>query len=103
MFHVSCFMNIKPLSDHILIEPISGKEKTESGFFVPQTVEKEGPEEAKIIAVGPGKTVKGEKIPLSVKVGDKILFSKPYGVSKIKVDNKDLFIIKEDDILAIIE
>ena len=96
-------MNIKPLSDHILIEPISNKEKTDSGFFVPQSADKEGPEEAKIVAVGPGKTVKGEKIPLSVKIGDKVLFSKPYGASKIKVDNKDLLIIKEEDILAIIE
>lgn len=96
-------MTIKPLSDHILIELILGKEKTESGFFVPQTVDKEGLEEAKIVAVGPGKIIKGEKVLLSVKVGDKILFSKPYGVSKIKVDNKDLLIIKEDDILAIIE
>jgi len=96
-------MIIKPLSDHILIEPISVKEKTDSGFFVPQNSDKEGPEEAKVIAVGPGKTIKGEKVPLSVKIGDKILFSKPYGASKIKVDNKDLLIIKEDDILAIIE
>lgn len=96
-------MNIKPLSNHILVEPISIKEKTDSGFFVPQSADKEGPEEAKVIAVGPGKTVKGEKVPLSVKIGDKILFSKPYGVSKIKIDSKDLLIIKEDDILAIIE
>ena len=96
-------MNIKPLSDHVLIEPISVKEKTDSGFFVPQSADKEGPEEAKVIAIGPGKTVKGEKVPVAVQIGDKILFSKPYGVSKIKVDNKDLLIIKEDDILAIIE
>ncbi len=96
-------MNIKPLSDHVLIEPILAKEKTESGFFVPQNSDKEGPEEAKVVAVGPGKTVKGEVTPLSVKVGDKILFSKPYGASKMKVGDKELLIIKEDDILAIIE
>ncbi|MDD5433518.1 MAG: co-chaperone GroES [Candidatus Pacebacteria bacterium] len=96
-------MTIKPLSDHILIESISNKEKTDSGFFVPQSADKEGPEEAKVIAVGPGKTVKGEKIPVAVKIGDKILFSKPYGVSKIKAEGKDLLIIKEDDILAILE
>ena len=96
-------MSIKPLSNHILVESISIKEKTDSGFFVPLNSDKEGPEEAKVIAVGPGKTVKGEKVPLAVKVGDKILFSKPYGVSKIKVEGKELLIIKEDDILAIIE
>lgn len=96
-------MNIKPLSDHVLIEPVLAKEKTESGFFVPQNSDKEGPEEAKVIAVGPGKIIKGEVIPVSVKVGDKVLFSKPYGASKIKVGEKDLLIIKEEDILAIIE
>ena len=96
-------MSIKPLSDHVLIEPILAKEKTESGFFVPQNSDKEGPEEAKVVAVGPGKTVKGEVIPVSVKVGDKILFSKPYGALKIKVEGKECLIVKEDDILAIIE
>jgi len=96
-------MNIKPLSDHILIEPVSSKEKTDSGFFVPQNSDKEGPEEAKVIAVGPGKTKKGELIQASVKAGDKILFSKPYGASKMKIDNKEYLIIKEDDVLAILE
>ncbi len=96
-------MNIKPLSDHVLIEPVLAKEKTESGFFVPQNSDKEGPEEAKVIAVGPGKTIKGEKVPMDIKVGDKVLFSKPYGASKIKVEGKDLLIIKEEDILAILE
>ncbi len=103
MFHVSCFMTIKPLSDHVLVEPVVGKEKTESGFFVPQNSDKEGPEEAKVIAVGLGKKIKGQAVPLSVKVGDKILFSKPYGALKIKVEGKELLIIKEDDILAILE
>ncbi len=96
-------MNIKPLSDHVLIEPVLAKEKTDSGFFVPQNSDKEGPEEAKVMAVGPGKTVKGEKIPVAVKIGDKILFSKPYGASKIKVGEKECLIVKEEDILAILE
>ncbi|MDO8524465.1 MAG: co-chaperone GroES [bacterium] len=96
-------MNIKPLSDHILIEPVLGKEKTDSGFFVPQSSDKEGPEEAKVIAIGPGKTVKGENVPLAVKAGDKVLFSKPYGASKIKVGDKECLIVKEEDILAILE
>ncbi len=96
-------MTIKPLSDHVLIEPVLGKEKTDSGFFVPQSADKEGPEEAKVVAVGPGKIVKGENIPLAVKVGDKVLFSKPYGATKMKVESKEFLIIKEDDILAILE
>ncbi|MDD5738785.1 MAG: co-chaperone GroES [Candidatus Pacebacteria bacterium] len=96
-------MTIKPLSDHVLIEPVLAKEKTESGFFVPQNSDKEGPEEAKVIAIGPGKTIKGEVVPLSVKVGDKILFSKPYSASKMKIGDKECLIIKEEDILAILE
>lgn len=96
------FMNIKPISDHILIEPVSGKEKTESGFFVPQTSDKERPEQGKVVAVGPGKTVKGEKVAMEVKVGDTVIFSK-YGPSEIKVQGKDYLIAKQDDILAILD
>ena len=95
-------MNIKPLSDHILLEPVSGKEKTDSGFFVPQSSDKERPEQGKVVAVGLGKMVKGERIPMEVKVGDIVIFSK-YGPSEIKVQNKDYLIAKEDDILAIID
>ncbi len=95
-------MTIKPLSDHILIEPVSGKEKTDSGFFVPQSSNKEQPEQGKVIEVGPGKMVKGERVPMEVKVGDIVIFSK-YSPSEIKVQNKDYLIAKEDDILAIID
>ena len=95
-------MNIKPLSDHILIEPITGKEKTDSGFFVPQTSDKERPEQGKVVAVGPGKMIKGERIAMEIKVGDTIIFSK-YGPSEIKVQGKEYLIAKEDDILAILE
>lgn len=95
-------MQIKPLTDHILLEPISAKEKTDSGFFVPQTSDKERPEQGKVIAVGPGKMRKGQRIPLDVKVGDTVIFSK-YGPSEIKVEGKDYLIAKEEDILAILE
>jgi len=95
-------MNIKPLSDHILIEPISGKEKTESGFFVPQNSDKERPEQGKVVAVGPGKMIKGERMVMEIKVGDIVIFSK-YGPSEIKVQNKEYLIAKEDDILAVLE
>ncbi len=96
-------MNIKPLSDHILIEPIKEEEKTKSGIFLPETAEKEKSEEGIIIAIGPGKkTDDGKIIPLSVKPGDKVLFGK-YGPSEIKVDGKEYLIAKEDDILAVIE
>ncbi len=95
-------MNIKPLSNHILLEPVSAKEKTDSGFFVPQTTDKERPEQGKVIAVGPGKVVKGQLIPVGVKQGDIVIFSK-YGPSEIKVQGKEYLIAKEDDILAILE
>ena len=75
-------MNIKPLSDHIVIEPIPQEEKTKSGIFLPQTAEKERPEQGKIIAVGPGKRLSsGKRNPLEVKKGDTVLFTK-YGRNK---------------------
>jgi len=96
-------MTIKPLSDHILIEPIKEEEKTKGGIFLPETAEKEKSEQGKIIAVGSGKkTNDGKIIPLSVKAGDIVLFTK-YGPNEIKVDGKEYLIAKEEDILAIIE
>ena len=95
-------MNIKPLSDHILIEPIAKEEKTKTGILLPDTAEKERPEQGKVIAVGPGKkTSSGKIIPLEVKEGDKVLFTK-YGPNEIKVDGKEYLIAKEEDVLAII-
>ena len=96
-------MTIKPLSDHILIEPIKMEEKTSGGIFLPDTAEKDKSEQGIIIAIGNGKkTDDGKIIPLSVKPGDKVLFSK-YGPNEIKVDGKEYLIAKEEDILAIIE
>lgn len=96
-------MKIKPLSDHILIEPLKKEEKTKTGILLPETVEKERPEQGKVIAVGPGKRdEKGNLIPLSVKPGQKVLFKK-YGPDEIKVDDKEYLIASEEDILAIIE
>jgi chaperonin GroES len=94
---------IIPLSDHILIEPIKREEKTKSGILLPDTADKEKPEEGTVIAVGPGRKVSsGKIIPMSVKEGQKVLFTK-YGPNEIKVDNKEYLIAKEEDILAIIE
>ena len=96
-------MNIKPLSDHILIEPIKEEEKTQSGIFLPETAEKEKSEQGKIIATGPGKkTDDGKIVPLSVKPGDRVLFQK-YGPSEIKIDGKEYLIAREEDILAVVE
>jgi len=96
-------MKIKPLSDHILIEPIKEEEKTKTGILLPETADKEKPEQGRVIAVGPGrKNKKGEYTPLDVKPGQKVLFTK-YGPNEIKVDDKEYLIAREEDILAIIE
>lgn len=96
-------MKIKPLSNHILIEPIKEEEKTKSGILLPETAEKEKPEQGKVIAVGPGrKTSSGKIVPMDIKVGQTVLFKK-YGPDEIKVDTKEYLIASEEDILAIIE
>jgi chaperonin GroES len=96
-------MQIKPISDHILIEPIPGEEKSKGGILLPQTSDKERPEQGKVVAVGPGKKDKtGNIISMEVKAGDKVLFTK-YGPNEIKVDDKEYLIAREEDILAILE
>lgn len=99
-------INLKPLGDRVLIEPVSEEEKggkTKSGIVIPDTAEKERPEEGRIVALGEGRrTEDGKLVPVSLKVGQKILFSK-YGPNEIKIDDKEYLIAKEEDILAIIE
>jgi chaperonin GroES len=96
-------MKIIPILDHILIEPLEDEEKTKTGILLPESAEKEKPEQGKVVAVGPGrKTEEGKIIPLEVKPGQKVLFTK-YGPTEIKVNNKRYLIAKEEDILAIIE
>jgi chaperonin GroES len=86
-------MNIQPLDDRVLIEPTSKEEQTKSGIVIPDTSDKEKPEQGKVIAVGPKTTVK---------VGDVVLFTK-YGPNEVKINNKEYLIAKEEDILAIIK
>jgi len=99
-------ISIIPLADRVLIEPLEGKYKegkTASGIVIPDTAEKERPEQGKVIAVGPGKRGKdGKVIPLGVKKGQTVLFTK-YGPNEIKVDGKEFLIAREEDILAVIE
>jgi chaperonin GroES len=102
-------MKIKPLGDRVLIEPLR-EERKKGGIILPDTIEKERPEKGKIIAVGAGRVDdSGKKIPMNVKKGDIILFTK-YGPNEIKVpasrsgeDEKEYLIAREEDILAIIE
>ena len=95
-------LNIKPLGDRILVEPVEEKETKKGGIIIPDTA-KEKPQEGIVIALGTGKiNDDGKKIPFEVKKGDRVLVSK-YGGTEIKLDDKDYKILSADDILAIIE
>jgi chaperonin GroES len=95
-------MNIKPLHDHVIVKPIAVNEVTASGIVLPDTVNKERPEQGEVIAIGEGKLSKtGERLPMSVKVGDMVMFKK-YSPDEIKIDGQELLVIKEGDIMAVI-
>lgn len=95
-------MKLKPLGDRVLVERLDVQEQVKGGIIIPDTA-KEKPQEGKVIAVGSGKRLEnGEVKPLDVKEGDKILFGK-YAGTEVKVDDKEYLIMREDDILGIIE
>ena len=90
---------LQPLADRVLVKPIEKEEKTKSGIYIPDTA-KEKPQEGKVLAVGPGKmSDDGKLIPMNLKVGDIVIYSK-YGGTEIKVDDDELIILRESDILA---
>ncbi|MCF6095239.1 co-chaperone GroES [Microaerobacter geothermalis] len=91
---------LKPLGDRVVVEPIAKEETTASGIVLPDTA-KEKPQEGKIIAVGSGRYENGEKIPLEVKEGDRVIFSK-YAGTEVKYQGKEVLIMRESDILAIL-
>lgn len=95
-------MKIRPLHDRILVKRLEEETKTTGGLFIPDSA-KEKPIQAKVIAVGAGKTDKnGKVIPLDVKAGDRVLFSK-YSGSEIKIDGEEHLILREDDLLAVLD
>ena len=95
-------MKVKPLHDRVLIERIEAESKTAGGIIIPDTA-KEKPDEGKVVAIGEGiRDDNGKRIPLDVKVGDKVLFAK-WGGTEVKVAGKELTILKESDILAVIK
>ena len=94
-------MNIKPLGERVVIKKLEAEEKTKSGIVLIGTA-KEKPQEAEIVAVGPGSIVDGKRVEMEVKVGDKVLYSK-YAGAEVKVSGEEYTIIKQEDILAIVE
>ena len=93
-------MNIKPLSDRVIVRPASAEEKTKAGIILADTA-KEKPVQGEIVAIGPGKTEDGKRIPLEVKVGDKVLYGK-YSGTEVTLDGEELLIMRESDIFAIL-
>ncbi len=95
-------MKFRPLKDNVVVQVLKAREKTSGGLFLPDTA-KEKPQEAKVVAVGTGRRLKGgEVVSLSVKVGDKILFSK-YSGNEVKIEGEEYLIFSEKDILAILD
>jgi chaperonin GroES len=95
-------MNVKPLGDRVLVQPLEDQEVKKGGIIIPDTA-KEKPQEGKVVAIGTGKRDdNGKLIPFEVKKGDRVLISK-YGGTEIKIDGKDYLIMREDDILGVIE
>jgi chaperonin GroES len=95
-------MNLKPLGDRLVVEPKEREEVTPSGLVLPETA-KEKPQEGEVLAVGPGRRDdNGRRIEMDVTVGDKVLYAK-YGGTEVKIDGKKLLILKESDVLAIVE
>jgi chaperonin GroES len=95
-------MNARPLQDRVIVKRVQEEEKTKGGIIIPDTA-KEKPVEGKVVAVGSGKiSESGKKVPLQVKKGDRVLFGR-YAGTEIKIDGEELLIMKEDDIVAIVE
>ena len=95
-------LKLKPLGGRVIVEPIEQEEMTAGGIILPETA-KEKPQEGKILAAGPGdRDEDGERIPMEVQVGDKVLYAK-YSGTEVKMDGKKLLILKETDILAVVE
>lgn len=94
-------MNVKPLEDRIILKPMEADQKTAGGIIIPDNA-KEKPQKGEVIAVGPGKTSdKGQKIEMSLKKGDKVLYGK-YSGTEISIDGQDYLILRESDVLAIL-
>lgn len=96
-------MQLRPLNDHVIVKAIIENETTKSGIVLPETINKERPEKGEVIAVGAGKWLdNGQRAPMSIKIGDKVVFKK-YSPDEIKINDEKLLVISEGDIMAVIE
>jgi len=93
-------INVSPLADRVLVRSLEGHEQTRGGLFIPDTA-KEKPQEGEILAVGPGRFDDGKRVPMDVKVGDKVLFGK-YSGTEVVIDGELLLILRESDVLAVL-
>jgi chaperonin GroES len=93
-------MNLKPLEDRVVVKPGEGEETTASGLVIPDTA-KEKPQEGEVVAVGPGRFEKGERIPMDIKVGDTVIYSK-YGGTEVKLSGDEYLILSARDLLAVV-
>jgi chaperonin GroES len=93
-------VNVGPLADRVVVRSLEGHEQTRGGLFIPDTA-KEKPQEGEILAVGPGRYDEGKRVPMEVKVGDKVLFGK-YSGTEVMIDGEALLILRESDVLAIL-
>ncbi|MCL2616802.1 MAG: co-chaperone GroES [Defluviitaleaceae bacterium] len=94
-------MKLKPLGDRVVIKQLEAEEKTKSGIVLPGSA-KEKPQEAEVVAVGPGGMVDGKEITMHVKAGDRVIYSK-YAGTEVKMDGTEYIIVRQNDILAIVE
>ena len=95
-------LSFKPLGDRIVVKPSlkEGEKRLASGIIIPETVDKEKPAQGTVVAVGPGKYEDGERVPMPVKVGDTVLFSK-YGYDEVKIEGQEYYILSESGVLGI--
>ncbi|MCI0479363.1 co-chaperone GroES [Candidatus Uhrbacteria bacterium] len=96
-------MQLRPLGDRVIVKPAAKEEMTKAGIILPDTVDKERPEQGEIIAIGPGRLLdNGTRAPMSLKVGDKVVFKK-YSPDEVKVEDQEYLVIAESDVMAVIE
>lgn len=96
-------MNLRPLNDRLIVKPVSKEEVSASGLIIPDTASKERPEQGEVIAIGAGKMKEdGTVLPMSVKVGDRIVF-KAYAPNEVKMGNETYLVLSESDVLAVVE